>query len=94
MTTHFMGLVCNKQGPSSAWGSLSSDLLYAIKGFLEEQDDDADNVMQPMETLRLVNRHWCQWATKATTILNPRGSHVRLERVVDMISQSLSISIP
>ena len=58
-----------------------------IKGFLEEWDGDPDDVMQTTETLRLVNRHWCQWVTKATTMLNLEGMHVQLEELMDTISR-------
>lgn len=52
-----MGLVYHKQGKDYVWGSLSSDLLDRIKGFLEEGDGDSKDAGQPIETLQLVNRH-------------------------------------
>ena len=83
----FCGTCLNKHGPNSAWASLYSNILNAIKGFLEEWDGDADDGLQLTETLQLLNRNWCQWATKATSMLNPMGTHVQLEELVDMISQ-------
>ena len=62
-------------------------VLDSVKGFLEEPEHGVDNLLQSMKTLRLVNRHWSRWATTATTMLKPRGQHIKLEKLVEVISQ-------
>ena len=61
--------------------------MDAVKGFLEEAEDGADSLIQSMKTLRLVNRHWSQLETTATTILKPGEQHIELEKLVEVISQ-------
>ena len=69
------------------WDRLSSDLLDSVKGFLEVPEAGDHSLLQLMKTLRLVNRHWSRWATTATTMLKPGGQHIKLKKLVEVISQ-------
>ena len=57
------------------------------EGVLKAQDINSDSLVQSTKALRLAKPHWSQKATTATTMLKPRGRHIRMERLVEMISQ-------
>eukprot|EP00210_Caulerpa_lentillifera_P004951 g4725.t1 len=49
------------------WSTLASDVLL----FLIKRETVADTRSPLIKSLRLVNKHWCESATKAVTYLNP-----------------------
>ena len=63
------------QQKRGAWNVLPFELLDGVKALLEQLEGSGDVVVQTIARLRLVNKHWCLWATRATTILKPHLSH-------------------
>ena len=66
----------------AAWDSLPLDVLDGIKAQLgqsreDNEDDDCDD-SPTMKSLRLVNRHWLSWATRAITMLRALKNNVAL----------------
>ena len=52
-------------------GFLPSELLDGVKAALEQSESRFVVVVETMAWLRLVNKHWSSWATRATTALKP-----------------------
>ena len=56
-----------------------------IKATLEQSEGEDDSIIADMMELRLVNRHWSLWATRAIGVLRP--SNVPLEKLLKMVAE-------
>ena len=55
---------------------------------LERSEGEDDSVVADMmKDLRLVNRHWCSWATRAIGVLRP-SPNAPLETLVEMVAET------
>lgn len=72
----------NKQA-FGGWGNLPAHLFDRMKELLDQQALDGSLCL--LKSVRLVNRHWCQWATDATTFVTPTRS-APLEQSLEAIA--------
>ena len=71
----------------AGWDCLSVGLLDGVKTMLEFSEPTGDMTEKTMKILRLVNLHWSQWATNATTRLRaPRNGGV-VRELVELITE-------
>ncbi|CAD7696675.1 unnamed protein product [Ostreobium quekettii] len=68
------------------WATMPADLLDRIKQILDASEGRA---WQMTKHARLVNRHWCRWAEKAITSVEPTNV-VSLDVVVDRIARTFT----
>eukprot|EP00803_Ostreobium_quekettii_P011034 evm.model.scf_1695.1 EVM.evm.TU.scf_1695.1 scf_1695:8479-10931(-) len=70
------------------WGELPTELLDAMKSAIEASCWDWDS-SPLLKSARLVNRHWRDWATQATTSLRPhchQADHASVHRMLEALA--------
>lgn len=65
-------LMASRKEILGGWGNLPAHLFDRMKELLDQRSLDSSLCL--LKSARLVNRHWCQWATDATTFVTPTRS--------------------
>lgn len=76
-----------------AWDYLPTELLNTVKKMLEKSEARPRVIVRTMVQLRLVNRHWSSWATRATTVFRAEQDNVRLASIVEKFVNLSSLEI-